>query len=410
MTVRISKPEFNLREKLGELDKPTGLKGNELMRSDTSQDARDLISAGRKNLIINGSLAVAQRGTSVSAQSFSTASYPVCDRWQLRSGGLDQANFDVSQQNDAPRGVCTKSIKVDVNVAESALSSGEYLWMAQTIEAQNCSDLGFGDSGASDLTISFYVKSNVIGKYTVYFYTQDPNRYITRTYTIDTSGQWERKIIHIPGDTNGNAIVHDNGIGLKIYWYLLAGSDYTSTDSSQSWATYSGNGTAYGHEVNIATSTSNYWQLTGVQVERGSNATEFENRSFGEELALCQRYAYRLGGLSKQYQVVGNGFIGLNSSTKCAKVLVDLPTTMRTNPSVSVIGTDAFWGHTGAAFSDMTCHLTSNQGGVWNDASSGNHIWLDFGRSGGGEPDNGTACVVYTKTNNQGEVFFNAEF
>ena len=289
MTVRITKPEFNLREKISELEKPSGLKGTEIMRSETSQEARDLISAGRRNLIINGSMAVAQRATSVAAQSFSSPSYPVCDRWQLRSGGLDQANFDVSQQNDAPGGVCTKSIKVDVNAAESALSSGEYLWIAQTLEAQNCSDLGFGDSGASDLTISFYVKSNVTGIYSMYLYSQDPNRSISRTYTIDTSGQWERKIIHIPGDTGGSSINHDNGIGIKIYWHLLAGSDYQSSNATN-WQTHNGNATAYGHEVNIATSTSNYWQLTGVQVERGSNATEFENRSFGEELALCQRY------------------------------------------------------------------------------------------------------------------------
>ena len=289
MTVRVSKPEFNLREKLTELDKPTGLKGAELMRSETSQEARDLISAGRRNLIINGSMAVAQRATSVSNQNMSTQASPVCDRWRLRSINLDQATFDISQVTDAPKGVCTKSIKIDVNTAETALAADEIFWIAQTIEAQNCSDLGFGDSGASDLTISFYVKSNVTGIYSMYLYSQDPNRSISRTYTIDTSGQWERKIIHIPGDTGGSSINHDNGIGIKIYWHLLAGSDYQSSNATN-WQTHNGNATAYGHEVNIASSTSNYWQLTGVQVERGSNATEFENRSFGEELLLCQRY------------------------------------------------------------------------------------------------------------------------
>ena len=289
MTVRVSKPEFNLREKLTELDKPTGLKGAELMRSETSQEARDLISAGRRNLIINGSMAVAQRATSVSNQNMSTQASPVCDRWRLRSINLDQATFDISQVTDAPKGVCTKSIKIDVNTAETALAADEIFWIAQSIEAQNISDLGYGDLGASDLTISFYVKSNVVGKYAVYLYTQDPNRYISRTYTIDTSGVWERKIIHVPGDIYGNAINHDEGLGMKIYWWLIAGSDYTSYDS-RTWQSYSNSGIAYGHEVNMGSSTSNYWQLTGVQVERGSNATEFENRSFGEELQLCQRY------------------------------------------------------------------------------------------------------------------------
>ena len=310
MTVKITKPEFNLREKITELDKPTGLKGNELMRSDTSQDARDLISAGRRNLIINGSMAVAQRATSVSATSFTTAAYPVCDRWQFRAINTDHADFDISQQNDAPRGVCTKSIKIDVNTAETdGINSDEIFWIAQTIEAQNCSDLGFGDLNASDLTISFYVKSNVVGTYAMYLYTQDPNRYITRTYTIDTSGQWERKIVHIPGDTDGNAINHDNGIGIKIYWWQIAGSDYKSTDS-RAWQSYSNGGIAYGHNVNMAKSTSNYWQLTGVQVERGSNATEFENRSMGEELALCSRYYQQIGPASSSRMILsgaGNG-------------------------------------------------------------------------------------------------------
>ena len=289
MTVRVSKPEFNLREKLTELDKPTGLKGAELMRSETSQEARDLISAGRRNLIINGSMAVAQRATSVSNQNMSTQASPVCDRWRLRSINLDQATFDISQVTDAPKGVCTKSIKIDVNTAETALAADEIFWIAQSIEAQNISDLGYGDLGASDLTISFYVKSNVVGKYAVYLYTQDPNRYISRTYTIDTSGVWERKIIHVPGDIYGNAINHDEGLGMKIYWWLIAGSDYKSYDSTE-WTAYGNSGIAYGHGVNMGNSTSNYWQLTGVQVERGSNATEFENRSFGEELLLCQRY------------------------------------------------------------------------------------------------------------------------
>ena len=82
---------------------------------------------------------------------------------------------------------------------------------------------------------------------------------------------------------------------------------------------------------------------------------------------------------------------------------------MRASPDASVIGTDAFWASTGGAFSDMTVTLTSNTGGIWNAASNGDHIWLDFGKASGGTPDNGTACVVYTKNNNQGEVFLSAE-
>jgi len=379
MAVRVSKPEFNLREKISELDKPIGFKGNELMRSDTAQDARDLISAGRRNLIINGSMAVAQRATSVSNQSMTTQASPVCDRWRLRAINTDQATFDISQQNDAPRGVCSKSIKIDVNTAETALAADEIFWIAQTIEAQNCSDLGFGNSGASDLTISFYVKSNVIGKYAVYLYTQDPNRYISRTYTIDTAGQWERKIIHVPGDTGGSAINHDNGIGIKIYWWQIAGSDYTSYDSTK-WSAYGNSGIAYGHEVNIASSTSNYWQLTGVQVERGSNATEFENRSFGEEMVLCHRYYQQIEGYSDLIMFGSGRANGVNN----AQVAVPLTVPLRASPTIPSLDYST-WGVSGAnAVTDGQPTVTR-----WYEDSSIVHLGFDTSSL-----DNGRTAVV----------------
>ena len=379
MAVRVSKPEFNLREKISELDKPIGFKGNELMRSDTAQDARDLISAGRRNLIINGSMAVAQRATSVSNQSMTTQASPVCDRWRLRAINTDQATFDISQQNDAPRGVCSKSIKIDVNTAETALAADEIFWIAQTIEAQNCSDLGFGNSGASDLTISFYVKSNVIGKYAVYLYTQDPNRYISRTYTIDTAGQWERKIIHVPGDTGGSSINHDNGIGIKIYWWQIAGSDYTSYDSTK-WSAYGNSGIAYGHEVNIASSTSNYWQLTGVQVERGSNATEFENRSFGEEMVLCHRYYQQIEGYSDLIMFGSGRANGVNN----AQVAVPLTVPLRASPTIPSLDYKT-WGVSGAN------SVTNGQPTVtrWYEDSSIIHLGFDTSSL-----DNGRTAVV----------------
>ena len=379
MAVRVSKPEFNLREKISELDKPIGFKGNELMRSDTAQDARDLISAGRRNLIINGSMAVAQRATSVSNQSMTTQASPVCDRWRLRAINTDQATFDISQQNDAPRGVCSKSIKIDVNTAETALAADEIFWIAQTIEAQNCSDLGFGNSGASDLTISFYVKSNVIGKYAVYLYTQDPNRYISRTYTIDTAGQWERKIIHVPGDTGGSSINHDNGIGIKIYWWQIAGSDYTSYDSTK-WSAYGNSGIAYGHEVNIASSTSNYWQLTGVQVERGSNATEFENRSFGEEMVLCHRYYQQIEGYSDLIMFGSGRANGVNN----AQVAVPLTVPLRASPTIPSLDYTT-WGVSGAN------SVTNGQPTVtrWYEDSSIIHLGFDTSSL-----DNGRTAVV----------------
>ena len=146
-----------------------------------------------------------------------------------------------------------------------------------------------------------------------------------------------------------------------------------------------------------------------MQLEVGDTASSFEHRSYQEELIRCQRYCYRLGGLGKQYQAVGTGFIGHNGSTDTGKVVVKLPTSMRTNPSVSVIGnTQGFWVHTGGAetgTSDMTAELT----GPWDAASSYDSVWLDFGRTGGGSPNRGVACVVYSQSSNAAEVLFQAE-
>ena len=360
MVVRVAKPAFNLRDKLSELDKPVGFKGSELMKSDNVQEARDLVSAGRKNMIINGSMAVAQRGTSVSAQSFTTAGYPVCDRWQFRALNTDQANYDISNPTDAPYGVCTKSLKVDVNAAETALDANELFWTAQTIEAQNCSNLGFGSKSASVITISFWVKTNVTGRYALYLYSQDPNRYITKTYNVNVSGTWEKKIINIPGDHAGAVINHDNGIGIKIYWILMAGSDYTSVNSSLGWTGYDQDGIAYNHDVNIASSTSNYWQLTGVQVEKGKNGTDFEYRSHGEELALCQRYFTvfppRSGGIP--------GWVMYTGASQ-ASAHVWIPHTMRGTPTPTDAGTGTStttghaYNHNGTSVSTRYANGTS---------------------------------------------------
>ena len=409
MAVRVSKPEFNLREKLSELDKPTGVKGLDLMRSDTAQDARDLISAGRKNKFINGAMTISQRGTSF---DIDTGSAFTLDRYRVVESGNITFQNTTTQSTDAPHGF-RNSLKISPDTTDTSLTDSENAMIQQSIEGLNCQDFAFGTSSAKKLTISFYAKSGSTNnghQYTLQIrkYDDSNNRnMVTRAFTVNN--YWQRYTMTFDGDTSEN-IRNDTETGIQVLWQLAAGPNDTHGASTTFGRTVNSSlYSAVTGQSNFLDNTSNEFYLTGCQLEVGENATEFEHRSHAEELALCQRYGYRLGGLSKAYQVVGNGFIGLNGTTKCAKILVDLPTTMRTNPSVSVIGTDAFWGHTGSAFSDMTCHLTSNQGGVWNDASSGNQVWLDFGRSAGGEPDNGTACVVYTKTNNQGEVFFNAE-
>ena len=374
MIVRVSKPAFNLREKISELDKPTGIKGSELLKSNTIQEARDVIGAGRKNLIINGNFDIWQRGTSFS--SFNSMRY-TADRWLQYAAGSStitatQQPFTVGQTEvpGNPKYYYRMDNTPDPNTA----------WMELFYRIEDVTRF----SGVP-VTLSFWMRANK-----------------------PQIGEDEIRLLQNFG-TSGSAAVtvrgplFDIGTSWKKY-------EFTFDLPSITGKTIESNNFLQIHLVRIsnAVASDTYYDLAQFQLEYGRAATTFEQRSLGEELALCQRYCYRLGGLSKQYQVVGNGFIGQNGSTTCCKTVVDLPTTMRTNPSVSVIGTDEFLVHTGGGetgTSDMDAELT----GPWNSASSGNQVWLDFGRTGGGSPNRGVACVVYTKSNNQGELLFDAE-
>ena len=407
MSLRVSKPEFNIREKLNELDRPIGVQGNSILQSNTTAESFSKIQAGRRNLLINGDMTIAQRGTSTTGITGDT--FGACDRWEvdITSGGT----WTQEQVGDAPYNTgFTHCTSLTCTTAHAMGGNPSFVQVRQKIEAGNIKGLMGGTPNAKPLTASFWVKSNEPGKYYVTIHrlrTGTNTTLMSISYTIEQSEVWEFKTVTFPPDTQTGYQTTDNLEGMQISFNLGFNQNTYGSAHYGHWHTnsaYIGKG-----QTNLAAATSNYWRMTGAQLEIGNEHTEFEHRLYAEELALCQRYLYRIGGLGKQYQVVGNGFIGQNGGTKCAKVLIDLPVTMRSNPSVSVIGTDAFWAHTGAAFSDMTCHATSNTGGVWNDASSANQIWLDFGRSAGGSPDNGTATVVYTKDDNQGEILFTSE-
>jgi len=334
MTVRISKPEFNLREKLSELDKPFGIKGNELLRSETSQDARDLISAGRKNKIINGAMLIDQRH---SGSSNSSSNGYHTDRFRTQASGMDQLNQSYQQVSDGPRGF-PKSLKITTNTAESDIASGgEYLALYQKIEGQNLQDFAYGTASAKPVTVSFYVKSSITGTfgYTVYR-NETTDRAINKTYTINNANTWERKIITLEGDTV-QAIGNDNADNWWNVWHLGASPGYYSAPTSV-WANYSGSNWAGFHEQNGVITTQNAtWQITGVQIEIGENATEFEYRTIGEELTLCQRYYERHNWVSSQY--VGlSGQHQSASATSSRFVFPYLTRKRTTDPSFTASG------------------------------------------------------------------------
>ena len=327
MTLRASKPAFNVREKLTELGRRFGLKGSELAAAETVQEARDLVSAGRKNLIINGDMRIAQRTTSSS--TILGLGYRALDRWKTEFAGYTTATGTISQSSESPPGF-NNSCRVNITGAEG-LASGDLATIRYRIEAQDCQQFAYGTSQAKTLTLSFWIRSSVTGTYAISLYQPDDGRNIGLTYSIDTADTWEHKSLNIPPDTTG-VIDDDNGEGLQIAWNLSVGSNYRGTDNT-TWGSYAHARWASGHTADLLGSASNFY-LAGVQLEVGRNATDFEYRPYGEELALCQRYYYEYPK-GNTYNIIANGFANTSSN---ALFHFQFPVPMRTAPNVATTG------------------------------------------------------------------------
>lgn len=300
-----------------------------------------------RNLIINGAMKVAQRGTSATASS----GYNTVDRFQLTVANMDNAAYTYVQSSVAPTGF-SNSWRIDCTTVESALAADEYSTFTQAIEAQNLQQISNGSSAAKSLTLSFYVKSNKTGTWGLNLYKPDnTGRQITATYTISSADTWEYKTITFAGDTAGGGIANDNGAGMYVYWALAAGSDYTSSDST-SWSNYSNAGFLYGHNVNFFDSTANDWAVTGVQLEVGQTATPFEYEDFGTTLAKCQRYYYKIS-VDTQYDTF---MVADNDTTTTANGTNSFPVTMRASPTaLETSGTAAHY-EVRTASSSVACN------------------------------------------------------
>ena len=323
MTVRANKPAFNIREKLKELTHNIGLKGRELMSAATTQDARNLVSAGRKNLVHNGDFRVDQRGgphTTISGYHF--------DRWKFQKDGLAQYAHSVTQSSDSPDEF-NNSLRLEVTTSETGLSTTEDLCLTHHIEGQDCQALMAGTSSAKPFTLSFWVKSTKTGNYSTTSTVEQSgtNKIFSTAYRINQANTWEYKVVKFPPCPGVIADTINPEISFR--WILNAGTAYTTGTSLDQWADYASNLFAGGHETQIMTD-GDVWQITGVQLEVGKNATEFEYRSIAEELALCQRYFERIGGA--QYAQIG---VGKQRATNQSYFSTSFKVTKRTVPSVA---------------------------------------------------------------------------
>jgi hypothetical protein len=244
-------------------------------------DGQQLPTAGalsNRNLVINGAMNVAQRGT-----SFTVTDAYTLDRYKFKENTAGAAT--VTQSSTAPDGF-SYSLKVDVTTADTSMGSTDHGILMHSVEGYNFAQADFGSSAAKKVTLSFWVRSNKTGTYGVAFQNSAQNRSRVKEYTISSADTWEHKTITLDEDTAGTWLT-TTGIGVKITWGLAGGSTYATSDLSN-WKT--SNLFLTSNQVNLFDSTSNEWYLTGVQLEVGEKATPFEHRSFGDELHRCYRY------------------------------------------------------------------------------------------------------------------------
>ena len=285
-----------------------------------------------KNVIINGNMSVAQRGTSFTTVTDGTYTL---DRFNYRKS--NDGEVTITQDSSAPDGFAN-SLKVDVTSADDSLSASQLAFLEYNVEAQDLQRLAFGTSSAKNFTLSFYVKSNKTGTYAVNISQNDnSSKQATLNYTINSANTWERKSLTFTGDTSG-VINDDNGIGFLVYWVLAVGSTFTSGGStSATFQTYANANLGAGHAVNLLDDTANEWFITGVQLEVGQNATEFEHEPFERTLLKCYRYSrvYKSDDSVNAFTRIGMG-LALSSTSGIAQIHTGIR--FRATPSVSSTG------------------------------------------------------------------------
>ena len=305
-----------------------------------------------KNLIINGAMQVSQRGTS--AVTIGAAETYVIDRFLHYDSG--SGVITAQQVSDSPA-YFNNSLKVTVTTADASSGSSEYYWTQQKIEGLNSSNLSWGSSDAQSVTLSFWVKSSVTGTHGGAFSNGSFNRGYPFTYTINSADTWERKTITIDGDTAGTWLT-TNGIGVRIYWDHGSGPTYAGT--SGAWVA-AGRNAATG-VVKLIQTLNATWQITGVQLEVGTSASDFEFLPYDVNYQRCLRYLYQITSNSS----TDTDIMGVTGNGSAFFGAFRMPVKMRTAVSVSKSADSDFY-----IFGGSTGSISNLRGDRQNEYSTG---------------------------------------
>ena len=309
-----------------------------------------------RNLIINGDMSIAQRGTSKTGET--GTGYKSLDRWRFQAGSGIVSTF--SQSTDVPSGQgFAYSFKQEATTGDSDLTTDQYNAVVQRIEGQMLQQLKKGTSNAESTTLSFWVKASVTGTYIVNITDDDNSRVIAKSYTINSANTWEKKTITFDGDTTG-ALDNDNARSITVTFWQGAGTDFTSGTLQTTWGSNVTANLAVG-QVNAFASNNNTWQITGVQWEVGTSASDFEFLPHDIQLQRCYRYYEKIGTDGEIYKPIG---VGVKVNTDHTYANIYFRTIKRTNnPSFSfsnLISTDR--RTTDADCTDIDAASTDNHG------------------------------------------------
>ena len=276
---------------------------------------------GFRNRIINGGMVIDQRNNGASVSNTGATVFSV-DRWKTL-GTSASGVYSIQQDTNAPVGF-SNSLKFTVTTTDTSLTGGDRYSVHQPIEGYNISDFAFGTAAATDVTVSFWVRSSVTGTFGGALQNGDSTRSYPFTYAISVADTWEYKTVTIPGDTSGTWGTGSDREG-QLFWALGCGPDRSGTAGAWDSANYQ---TAAGATNLMATNGATFY-ITGVQLEAGSVATPFERRPFGTELNLCMRYYY------KNFPALSNSGLGssFNASTTQIVATGFFPVQMRARPT-----------------------------------------------------------------------------
>ena len=307
--------------------------------------------SGRKNIVTNGAMQIAQRATSSTGAGAANNVYLTVDRWVVELGATSAGRFTMTQTADGPSGFAN-CMKIDCTTADTSIAAGEAFSIAHRIEGQDVQQLKKGTSDAEYITVSWYAKGTA-KTYGLEVHDADNSRNIHKLFTVSSS--WQKFTATFPGDTTG-ALDDDNAKSLHVAFWVHAGSTFTGGTLNTAWAANDNANRAAGID-SFFSSTDNELFITGVQLEIGSQATPFEHRSFGEELALCQRYCtvHNMSGDADEYVIPYSQ--GQVDSANRAEIHIlypekrAAPTITVTNPTNFKVMTGANTAITAAGFS-----------------------------------------------------------